>query len=65
MRQYRNEGEFNRLEVAFWIVEIFQFVLAVIIVGITGSASKSFLNELNYVRIPDKLVLVTFQEINL
>jgi hypothetical protein len=65
MRQYRNKREFNRLEVAFWIVEIFQFVLAVIIVGIIGSASKSFLNELNFVRIPDKLVLVAFQEINL
>jgi hypothetical protein len=45
MRQYRNQKVFQRLKVAFWILEIFQFILAIIILGLTGSASEGFQPE--------------------
>lgn len=37
---------------AFWVLEIIEVIFAIVILGVTGSASAGFLNDLNFPRVP-------------
>jgi hypothetical protein len=52
MREIKEDRVFWRLRVAFWVLEIIEVIFAIVILGVTGSASAGFLNDLNFPRVP-------------
>lgn len=45
----------NRLKIAFWILEIIELIMSIIILGITSSASSGMTDDLGFKSIPGKL----------
>lgn len=45
----------ERLKIAFWILEFLELLLCIIILGITGSAAEGMKNDLRLPNIPGKL----------
>ncbi|MCJ1228880.1 hypothetical protein MMC12_005544 [Toensbergia leucococca] len=60
MKENRRRRIFNRLSKAFWILEILELILAILILAFTGSASQGFTRDLRYPTVPGKLVYNVF-----